>query len=135
MMEIPKTQQQIDFCNFLIQGLNQREAATAAGYSEATAHVKGSQLFKQFQDYIITETADMLKTGGAEAYQVMLELMRRAKQDAVRLKAATAVLDYGGYKPVEKIDMTVDQKSDEELDGQLATLLTKAGLSKGQTLQ
>lgn len=137
---MPRTEQQIQFCENIVAGMRVREAAVAAGFSEATAAVQASQMKKKFGDYIASELIQNIKLGGSEAYLTLLNLMKTAKQDSVKLKAATSILSYGGFEPAIKQEINITSKSDEEIDAQIRGLLGEERAAailghSGQTLQ
>ena len=94
-----------------------------AGYSEATARVQGCNLRKEFAEYLVAEVSDNLKGGGALAYSVLMNLASSASHDSVKLKAATELLKFGGYEPVQRQEIKIENKTDEEINAQLAGLL------------
>jgi len=134
-MKIPQTDQAIAFCEYVLDGHNLTDSATMAGYSPDTAKSQGSRLRKEYEEYLVAETTANLKGGGAAAYAMLITLMKSAKQEAVKLKAATEILKFGGYSPVEKQEITVTQRSDEEIDAALSHLLGDKAKDVVRTLQ
>jgi len=59
-----------------------------------------------------------------------LDLVKNSTSDTVKLAAARDLLDRSGYKPTEKIEQTVVEKSTDELRTELAQLM---GESEGES--
>lgn len=134
-MKTPNTEQQIAFCQYYLEGYGQKEAAILAGYPESSAPQMGYKLRKEYEEYLTSETTANLKGGGALAYSVLMRLASTASHDSVKLKAATELLKFGGYAPVERQEIRIEQKSDEEIDAQLASLLGDKAKDVLRTLQ
>lgn len=56
------------------------------------------------------------------AITTMGVLVRQRKQTGVAFRAARDILDRGGLKAPEKVDVTVERVPDEQLDARLAEL-------------
>lgn len=93
-------------------------AAKAAGYSDKTAHVQGSNLLKKLkiQEAIsdrrkqLTESLhNKFLTYVEEAILIQLEIMRQEDAPAqTRLNATKEILDRAGFKPAEKREINGD---------------------------
>ena len=57
--------------------------------------------------------------------------MQASNSDTVRLQAAKDLLDRSGYKPVERIDVTTEQRSVEEIESRIVGLV---GVDAAQAL-
>ena len=68
---------------------------------------------------------------GPRALRVVEELMQASNSDTVRLAAAKDLLDRSGYKPVERIDVSTEQRSIEEIESRIIGLV---GVEAAQTL-
>jgi phage terminase small subunit len=91
-------------------------AAKAAGYSEKTAHVQGSEMLKKLkiqkaiaeQRKRLTETLqNKFLAHAEEAINIHLEVMRNDEATAQsRLNAAKDILDRAGFKAPDKSELT-----------------------------
>ena len=106
-----------------------------AGYSEKTAQVMGSKLKKQFREEIADRTRTRLMDGAGMALDTILDLVKNSTSDTVKLAAARDLLDRSGYKPTEKIEQTVVEKSTDELRTELAQLMGESESEQVGTLQ
>lgn len=125
-MEVPKTQRQIDFCNQYIITGNAKKAALAAGYSASDPEKAGWRLKTRFQEYIQQAVKDNIGKMVPGALEIVNYLAINAESEQVRLKAAQDILDRAGYKPTNKTEQTVvsvEEKSTEELEAELASLI------------
>jgi len=124
----PSSEMEKQFCENVINGMNGTRAAIEAGFSEKSATTQAYQMRKKYEDFIAEGVVSSLKGKGNIALKVLVKLAQKAKQESVQLKAATSLLNYGGFRPAEKQEITVTQRSEEEIDAQLAVLLgDKAG--------
>ena len=112
------TDKQNNFIETYIKTSNAKQSAIMAGYSEKTAQVMGAKLKKQFREEIADRTRTRLMDGAGMALDTILDL-----------------LDRSGYKPTEKIEQTVVEKSTSELRTELAQLMGETESEQVGTLQ
>ena len=129
------TDKQNLFVEHYIKTSNAKQAAIMAGYSEKTAQVMGSKLKKQFREEIADRTRTRLMDGAGMALYTILDLVKNSTSDTVKLAAARDLLDRSGYKPTEKIEQTVMEKSTDELRAELAQLMGETESDQIGTLQ
>lgn len=109
-------------------------AARNAGYkydTDADFRKEGSRLKKALEGEIAREMEGRMGDKGPRALQVVEDLMRQSNSDTVRLAAAKDLLDRSGYKPVERIDVSTEQRSVEEIESRIIGLV---GLDAAQML-
>ena len=117
------TEKQDKFIETYVLTGNATKAAVAAGYSEKTAKVKGSQLKAQFQGEIHKETQRIIADKVPSSIKWLTELAEGAESESVRLGAIKDILDRAGLKPVDKIETTnIDQMSIEDIEKELTAL-------------
>lgn len=80
---------------YLANPKSKQAAAVRAGYSPRSAHVTASRLLANplIAEALMQGTRVLLASASAEALGVQLQLMRSAKSELVREKAASSVLD------------------------------------------
>lgn len=120
-------------CYIETGGTDGKKAAITAGYGAAGAAVRAHELLRRPRVLaaIRKEAERRLQAGVALGAAVLADLAQNAKAEAVRLKAATALLDYGGLAVVARSEHTlniVDKRSDAELREQVARLTRELGL-------
>ena len=101
-------------------------AARNAGYSgrnEAELRREGVRLKKSLEKHISVEMESRMGDKGPKALDVVEGLMRSSNSDTVRLAAAKDLLDRSGYKPVERIDVSTEQRSVEEIESRIIGLV------------
>jgi len=101
-------------------------AAKNAGYSgrsDAELRREGMRLKKILDNLITTEMESRMGDKGPKALRVVEDLMRDSNSDTVRLAAAKDLLDRSGYKPVERIDVTNEQRPIEEIEARIVGLV------------
>jgi len=104
-------------------------AAREAGYSDKgqNACVKGSQLKKKFQKKIEENLQKLIKNDAVFARRIVLQVAATSKNDMARLNAAKDILDRSGYKAVEKKEISISDKTEEEIDQALRELGVNIG--------
>lgn len=89
----------------------------------STARVQASKLRRKFAERRFELVQESLKEGSVHAVKTLTDLVKGTASEGVKLKAATALLNFAGHKPVEKKAITVTEKSEEEIQGRLKQLL------------
>jgi len=120
------------FCRYYLE-LNgdQKAAAIKAGYAKGTASGQAWELLqnKRVRARIHTLTREGFAPAGAEAFNVVMDLMRNAKSETVRLRAATDIMDRAGHKPLEAL-LSVDESdalNEEDLVDKIREALVNLG--------
>ena len=109
-------------------------AAKNAGYkyhTDTDFRKEGTRLKKAMESEITQEMEGRMGDKGPRALRVVEELMKSSNSDTVRLQAAKDLLDRSGYKPVERIDVTTEQRSVEEIESRIVGLV---GVDAAQAL-
>ena len=109
-------------------------AAKNAGYkyhTDTDFRKEGNRLKKALESEITQEMEGRMGDKGPRALRVVEELMHASNSDTVRLAAAKDLLDRSGYKPVERIDVSTEQRSVEEIESRIIGLV---GVEAAQTL-
>ena len=119
------------YCRFYVEnGGNMRKAAEAAGYEETGTSRFRVQLHRlkhnpAVRDRIHQITREAFTSDAVEARECLLQLIRNARSEKVRLDAASELLDRACHKPLETLlTMTASAALDEtELKEKISTLL------------
>lgn len=128
------------FCQYIVEGLNQTQAALKAGYKESSAKVMGSQLMSMdcIKEYIAELEGLNNKYEGSPAIeedvdvavlcrdpiQKLIELMN-CKDDLIEMQAATKLLPYFYLKKSESGDNRIGKKELKEVTAIEATSKSK----------
>ena len=97
--------------------------AIHTGYGKASAGVEVCRLKKKYADEIYEVVQSSIKVGSAKAFKCVLDIIENGKvSEAVRLKASLAILDYAGHKAAEKKEISIVDRTEEELDARLVQL-------------
>lgn len=123
MLKRPETDKQKKYCELRLEGVPQGKAALEAGYAKSSASVSAHEMEKRYEEFMFQENVARLKGHASVAIATLARLIQKAKHDSVKLKAATTLLQYAGMKPAEKSEVTLDAKSDEEIDAALKLLM------------
>ena len=117
------TEKQDKFIETYVLTGNATKAAIAAGYSEKTATIKGSQLKSQLHSEIQKEVQKMIADKIPASLKWLTDLAESAESESVRLGAIKDILDRAGLKPVDKVETTnIDQMSKDEIMRELEAL-------------
>ena len=90
--------------------------------SDATCATASSKLKRLYTKEIFEAVSHGLKNLTPKAFQTMSSLLG-SHNEAVKFKAAQAILGYGGHNPVEKKEISVTERSESEIDARLSQLL------------
>lgn len=103
-----------------------------AGYSVVNNNgimFRARKLLEQLWPELEQDLHTSLKGGAALGLNTLVHLCVNAKQEAVRLKAATELLNKGGFAETQKIELkSVEDMSDEELQKQIREKMAEQGL-------
>ena len=117
------TEKQDKFIETYVLTGNATKAAIAAGYSEKTATIKGSQLKSQLHSEIQREVQKIIADKIPASLKWLTDLAEKAESESVRLGAIKDILDRAGLKPVDKVETTnIDQMSKDEIIRELEAL-------------
>jgi phage terminase small subunit len=134
-MNQPLTEKQRLFAiAYVHNGGNRAQAAIKAGYHSKRANQSGYQALSSpaVQAAIRKEAEDLLQTHVGLAAKVLVELATGSKSDAVRLQAATTLLDRGGLPLIHRTEhqhTLQDHRTDKELQAHVKRLLGELGLN------
>ena len=118
-------------CALKATGLRQKEIAEMTGYSESRVSVilndprsvaLINQISSKIVENVVEETGEFIKGHTLEAAQIVVELMRSAESEPVRLSAAKDNLDRGGFKPKERLQVDADPIDPKDIGHLAATL-------------
>ena len=103
------------------------EAGYTANQTAPLAHAK--ELLKRLYPVIADEISNRLKGSAALATDTLIFLCKHSKQDAVRLKAATELLNKAGFAETQKIEIKeAKDLSDSELQLEIKRAMEENGL-------
>lgn len=92
------------------EGLNTRDAATRAGYSDGKAgYVTAHRTLKlpHVQQYMMQRITEQLGLNATVAATKVMQLASGAKSEYVQLQAAQDILDRAGFKPIDRAQVQV----------------------------
>ena len=92
------------------EGLNTRDAATKAGYSDGKAgYVTAHRTLKlpHVQQYMMQRITEQLGLNATVAAAKVMTLAQGAKSEYVQLQAAQDILDRAGFKPIDRAQVQV----------------------------
>jgi phage terminase small subunit len=92
------------------EGLNTRDAATRAGYSDGKAgYVTAHRTLKlpHVQQYMMQRITEQLGLNATLAAAKVMNLASGAKSEYVQLQAAQDILDRAGFKPIDRSQVQV----------------------------
>lgn len=117
-------------------GCSATDAAAAAGYSATTRAGLNSTGYAlshdpRIQAAILEESQKLIRTSGPMAINVLVKIAKdptAANRD--RIKAATEILDRGGFHAVSQHNVTVTHQTEAEKDRELLALAQELGLDE-----
>jgi len=106
---------------------NASEAARAVGVEKHAAQY-GKQMRDRLSEVIQSNLRKMVGRCAPAALETIYKLATTCPDPKVQLAAAQDLLNRAGYKEATKVELTVDKKSDRELDKEIENLLSKGGI-------
>ena len=101
-----------------------KEACVAAGYAPNT----GSQIRRRLNHFIMANMTDMIAKCAPAALETIFEIATTCPDPKTRLAAAQDLLNRAGFKEAQKHEISVKDKSDEELEKELRSLLSRSNI-------
>lgn len=127
------TDQQQKFVRaYVANGANGTAAARAAGYSESQPRAAAYKLLARppIIEAILQQTLQQLSATVPAAMQVLVDLMRHAQSESVRLQAASKLLEHGGLVVAQHhVHHVRDERTDEEVRARIASLIAELGIA------
>lgn len=119
--EVKLTDKQKMFCVEYVTDWNATRAAIAAGYSEKTAQVIGSENLSKpiISQYIEDIQKDLSKLAGVSALGNIKKLMAielKAEKDSDKIKALEVTNKMLGFNAPEKVEQTVTKKKGRKVN-------------------
>ena len=110
-------------------------AAKEAGYKDSPSLVnQASKLKRELSTEISEELRSSFMNAAPKALSILMDLAENSASDSVKFQAAKDLLDRAGYRPVDRREEIRPQRSPEELEAKLISLIgtEKADLLLGK---
>lgn len=120
-MKAPRslTRKQAAFVQAYVDTGDQTQAALLAGFKPERARITGCELIRHsaVNAEIRKELQARLETAAPIAFKALIDLVKDAESENVKLQASVALLDRGGFSVIRKIEShsVIDIRSDSEL--------------------
>jgi hypothetical protein len=108
-----------------------KDVFVRSGYGDKDTALlfRAKEVLQRVWPRIEEETRKCLSGGAVLGMHTLILLCKNSKQDAVRLKAATELLNKGGFAETTKIEIKeAKDLSDEELQKQIREAMAESGL-------
>ena len=110
-------------------------AAKEAGYKDSPSLVnQASKLKRELAAEISDELRSSFMNAAPKALSILMDLAENSASDSVKFQAAKDLLDRAGYRPIDRREEIRPQRSPEELEAELKSLVgtEKADLLLGK---
>jgi len=112
---------------------NASEAARRIGITTSVRQY-GYGMKVRLKKYIQRDLQAMIGNCGPDALETIYDLAKNCEDANVRLKAAQDLLNRAGYKETQRVEVTVADKSDSELDSEIQALLKQGNVVDAQVV-
>ena len=129
------TEQRKQFVEAYCRLGNGTMAAREAGYKDSPSLVnQASKLKRELAAEISEELRSSFMNAAPKALSILMDLAENSASDSVKFQAAKDLLDRAGYRPVDRREEIRPQRSPEELEAKLKSLVgtEKADLLLGK---
>jgi len=123
------TEQESVWVNVYLQTGNASEATRASGMEEMPHKIK-----KRLNPFIQKNLHSLFEALGPAAFEKLMEIAFNCPEPAVQLKAIEKILSLGKYDAPVKHEVTIEGKSDRELDTEIKALLSKGNVIDAEVL-
>jgi len=106
---------------------NATQAARDAGI-ETGHRQRGYELKQGLHGLILLNMRRLVGNCAPSALETIFELSKSCEDPKVRLAAAKDLLDRAGYREAAKVEITIADKTDFELDSEIKALLAKGDI-------
>jgi len=107
---------------------NASEAARALGIGDNSARQYGHQMKRALSECIQANMHALIGRCAPDALETIYDIAVNCPDPKVRLAAAQDVLNRAGYMGTKKVEVSVEAKSDADLDREISSLLRKGGI-------
>jgi len=122
-MEQAKEKELLWLDNFLLSG-NASQAAIKAGYASSSSRVMGCTLKKRLAPLITERGYDAIACLMPNAIDTLGKCLSD-RNGMVRMKAVEQVLSISGIAGIERKEVVITHKTDEQIDAELVKLLNR----------
>ena len=129
------TEQRKQFVEAYCRLGNGTMAAREAGYKDSPSLVnQASKLKRELAAEISEELRSSFMNAAPKALSILMDLAENSASDSVKFQAAKDLLDRAGYRPIDRREEIRPQRSPEELEAKLKSLVgtEKADLLLGK---
>ena len=118
------TNQRQVFVEEYVRSGDHLEAAKKSGYKDThTLRNQACKLRRECADEITEELHRNFTEIAPRALNILSDLAKNAESESVRLGATRVLLDRAGFRPVDREHEIIKEKSAEELNAQLVSLV------------
>ena len=107
---------------------NASEAARAIGVGDNCARQYGHQMKRALSGCIQANMHKLIGRCAPDALETIYDIATNCPDPKVRLAAAQDVLNRAGYMGTKKVEVSVEAKSDDEIDNEIQRLLKKGSI-------
>jgi len=91
-------------------------------------HVHGARMKRKVAKYIESRMLHFVMNHAPDAMETIIDLAKNCPDVKVRLAAAQDILNRAGIKSANKLEISIADKSDNELNNEINMLLEKGGI-------
>ena len=110
-------------------------AAKEAGYKDSPSLVnQASKLKRELAAEIFEELRSSFMNAAPKALSILMDLAENSASDSVKFQASKDLLDRAGFRPIDRREEILPQRSQEELEAEMVCLVgtEKADLLLGK---
>jgi len=90
--------------------------------------IHGSRMKAKMRNYIERNMVKFIQRHAPDAMETIIDLAKNCPDVKVRLAAAQDILNRAGVKSANRIEVSISDKSDRELNAEIGMLLEKGGI-------
>jgi len=119
------TERELAFVDHFMKTGNASKSASEAGYSAKTAGSKGWALSKSLMGVIQQRVWSRYRSHVPACSKEMINLALNGQNEKIRFEACQYIMNLCGFRPVEEKKITIENKTEVEIDAELKQLLMR----------
>jgi len=129
------TDRQKEWLESYLEHGNAAEASRSIGIDNNTARQHGYKMKRKLSQCIQDNMYSLIGKCTPDALETIYDIACNCPDPKVRLAASQDILNRGGYSGTKKIEVSVNDKSDDEINNEISALLSKGGIVEAEVVK
>jgi len=114
---------------------NAAEASRSVGQTESCVRQHGYRMKRRLSECIQANLHKLIGKCTPDALETVYDIACNCPDPKVRLSAAQDILNRAGYTGTKKVEVSINDKSDDEINREISMLLNKGGIVDAEVVE